>query len=286
VRAADGTRVDPVKDDPVAWFLADKGEIGTAFLYRSTATLARVARVLDRTEDADRYTEIAERVRGAWRTEFLAPDGRTAGDTQAGYVRALSLDLVPGALREAAAARLVELIRAAGTHLGTGFLATGDLLPVLADTGHSDVAYELLLQRTAPSWLYMLDRGATTIWEDWEGVDDTGTAHDSLNHYSKGAVVRFLHTHVLGLRQTPGSVAWESFEVAPVPHPAVPWARGTHESPQGTIAVEWRTTGDELTITVDVPPATTARVVFPDGTTVEPLPCGRFSATRRVGKAS
>jgi alpha-L-rhamnosidase len=201
-------------------------------------------------------------------------------------VRALSLGLVPDELREAAAARLVELIRAAGTHLTTGFLSTGDLLPVLADSGHVDVAYELLLQRTAPSWLYMLDRGATTIWEDWEGIDDNGTAHDSLNHYSKGAVIRFLHTHTLGLRQTPGSIAWESFEVAPVPHPSVPWARGTHESPQGTIAVEWRTTGDILTITVDVPPATTARIVFPDGTVEGPVAPGRFSATGRVGKVS
>ncbi|WP_033283514.1 family 78 glycoside hydrolase catalytic domain [Streptomyces sp. NRRL F-525] len=283
-KAADGTPIDPVKDNPVAWFTADKGEIGTAFLYRSTATLARVARVLDRAEDAARYTVLAERIRDAWRTEFLSADGRTTGDTQAAYVRALSLGLVPGALREAAAARLVELIRAAGTHLGTGFLATGDLLPVLADAGHADVAYELLLQRTAPSWRYMLDRGATTVWEDWEGVDDTGTAHESLNHYSKGAVIRFLHTHTLGLRQTSGSIAWESFEVAPVPHPCVPWARGTHESPQGTIAVEWRTVGDELIVTVDVPPATTARVVFPDGTTVQHLPAGTFSATRRVGK--
>ncbi|MFF7982625.1 family 78 glycoside hydrolase catalytic domain [Streptomyces sp. NPDC007901] len=284
-KAADGTSIDPVKDNPVAWFTADKGEVGTAFLYRSTSTLARVARVLDRTEDVDRYAVLAERVRDAWRTEFLSPDGRTSGDTQAGYVRALSLGLVPGELREAAAARLVELIRAVGTHLGTGFLATGDLLPVLADTGHAEVAYELLLQRTPPSWLYMLDRGATTIWEEWEGVDATGAAHESLNHYSKGAVVRFLHTHTLGLRQTPGSIAWESFEVAPVPHPSVPWARGTHESPQGTIAVEWRTVGAELTVTVDVPPATTARVVFPDGTTVEHLPPGTFSTTRRVEKA-
>ena len=282
-KAADGTRIDPVQADPVAWFMADKGEVGTAFLYRSTSTLARVARVLGHSEDAARYTELAERVRDAWRTEFLTPEGRTAGDTQAAYVRALSLGLVPEELRPAAAARLVELIRAAGTHLGTGFLATGDLLPVLADTGHADVAYELLFRRTAPSWLYMLDRGATTIWEDWEGVDDKGDAHDSLNHYSKGAVIRFLHTHTLGLRQAPGSVAWESFEVVPVPHPSLSWARGTHESPQGTIAVEWRTTGDELTLTVDVPPATTARVVFPDGTTETATP-GTFRATRRMPK--
>ncbi|QLH19526.1 family 78 glycoside hydrolase catalytic domain [Streptomyces sp. Rer75] len=282
-KAADGTRIDPIKTNPIAWFMADKGEIGTAFLYRSTATLAGAARVLGRTEDAARYTEAAERIRDAWRTEFLTPDGRTTGDTQAGYVRALALGLVPDELREAAATRLVELIRGADTHLGTGFLATGDLLPVLADTGHADVAYELLFRRTAPSWLYMLDRGATTIWEDWEGIDENGTAHDSLNHYSKGAVVRFLHTHTLGLRQAPGSAAWESFEVAPVPHRPLTWARGTHESPQGTIAVEWRMTGDELTITVEVPRASTARVVFPDGT-IEAVTFGTFSATRRMAK--
>ncbi|WSQ13744.1 glycoside hydrolase family 78 protein [Streptomyces sp. NBC_01231] len=281
-KATDGTRIDPVQTDPIAWFMADKGEVGTAFLYRSTSTLADIARVLGRTEDASRWTETAERVRDAWRTEFLTPDGRTTGDTQAAYVRALSLGLVPDELRAAAAARLVELIRAAGTHLGTGFLSTGDLLHVLADTDHADLAYELLFRRSAPSWLYMLDRGATTIWEDWEGVDENGDAHDSLNHYSKGAVIRFLHTHTLGLRQTPGSVAWESFEVAPVPHPSLRWARGTHESPQGTIAVEWRTTGAELTITVDVPPATTARLVFPDGTT-ETATAGTFRATRRMG---
>ncbi|WP_328767116.1 family 78 glycoside hydrolase catalytic domain [Streptomyces sp. NBC_00286] len=284
-KAADGTRIDPVQSDPVAWFMADKGEVGTAFLYRSTSTLARIARVLGHTEDAARYAETAERVRDAWRTEFLTPEGHTTGDTQAAYVRALSLGLVPDELRAAAAARLVELIRAADTHLGTGFLATGDLLPVLAVTGHADIAYKLLFRRTAPSWLYMLDRGATTIWEDWEGIDENGDAHDSLNHYSKGAVIRFLHTHTLGLRQAPGSVAWESIEVAPVPHPSLTWARGTHESPQGTITVEWRTTGDELTLTVDVPPATTARIVFPDGTT-ETATAGTFRATRPMTKGS
>ncbi|MGW1617976.1 alpha-L-rhamnosidase C-terminal domain-containing protein [Streptomyces sp. NPDC002172] len=100
-----------------------------------------------------------------------------------------------------------------------------------------------------------------------------------------GAVVRFLHTHALGLRQAPGSVAWESFEVAPVPHPSLSWARGTHESPQGTIAVEWRLTDDHLTITVEAPPATTGRVVFPDGTATT-VPPGVFSTTRPRGKGT
>ncbi|MFC7328683.1 family 78 glycoside hydrolase catalytic domain [Marinactinospora rubrisoli] len=265
-RAADGTLIDPVQNDPMAWYTADKGEVGTAYLFRSAHTLAAIARVLGRAADAERYAALAERVRAAWRREFLDADGRVSAGTQAGYVRALAFGLVPDRLRARAAGHLVALIEEAGGHLGTGFLSTADLLPVLADTGHADVAYALLFQRTSPSWLGMLDRGATTIWEDWDGVDADGTATASLNHYSKGAVVRFLHTHTLGLRQSPGSVAWESFVVAPVLTPSITWARGTFDGPQGTIAVDWRVADGELAISVDVPACSTAEIRFPDGT--------------------
>ncbi|MFF7656251.1 family 78 glycoside hydrolase catalytic domain [Streptomyces sp. NPDC007983] len=277
-RAEDGSLLEPAQGDPDAWMKSDKGEVGTAFLYRSTATLARIARVLGREAEAARYTRLAERIKEAWRTEFLDDTGRTTVDTQASYVRALAYGLAPEKLRDAVAARLVELIRGAGTHLGTGFLSTADLLPVLADTGHTDLAYRVLLQRTSPSWLGMLDRGATTIWEDWDGVDENGVAHDSLNHYSKGAVIRFLHTYTLGLRQAENSVAWERFVVAPVPHASVDWARGTFDSPRGSIAVEWHAEGDALYITVDVPPTCTATVVLPDGKELTVGP-GRFQSS-------
>ncbi|MFI9486631.1 family 78 glycoside hydrolase catalytic domain [Promicromonospora sp. NPDC052451] len=251
-RGPDGERRDPVKVNPAAWFMADKGEVGTAYLYRSTTTLAQIARVLGFEDDAARYAEAGRRVLDAWRTEFLGPDGRTVADTQAAYVRALSFGLVPDELRAAAAERLVELVAEAGGHLATGFLSTGDLLPVLVDAGRTDVAYGLLFRTTPPSWLAMVAKGATTIWEDWEGIDDQGEAHESLNHYSKGAVVRFLHSHTLGLRQDRGSVAWEAFTVAPVPGPLT-WAEGTHESPQGTIVVRWDRTADGLRAQVTVP---------------------------------
>lgn len=275
-------RTDPPLSEPAgreAWLKADKGEVGTAYLYRSSATLARIARILGRSEEAVHYAKVADQVRAAWRTEFLDGSGRTTGDTQAGYVRALAFGLVPEELREAVVRRLVELIRAAGNHLGTGFLSTGELLPVLADNGYAEVAYDLLFQRTPPSWLAMLDRGATTIWEDWDGIDDDGNPHESLNHYSKGAVVHFLHTHVLGLRQADPSTAWESFVVAPLPHPDIPWARGTYESPQGPIEVQWQIEGGNFQIAVDVPPGSTAEVVFPGGEQAT-LPPGHFCATR------
>lgn len=264
---ADGNPINPVQQNPMAWFMADKGEVGTAYLHRSTLTLARIARLLGNDDAYARYASLSERILQAWRTEFLRADGRTTTDTQAAYVRAIAFGLIPDELRAAAAARLVELVRSADTHLGTGFLSTGDLLPVLAENGYGDVAYELLLQRTAPSWLYMVDRGATTIWEEWEGIDDKGNAHESLNHYSKGAVIRFLHTHVLGLRQESSSVAWESFLVAPVPGGGLTWARGHHDGPQGRIEASWKLEGDDLEVTVVVPPGSSARVVFPSGRT-------------------
>ncbi|MFI7067452.1 family 78 glycoside hydrolase catalytic domain [Kribbella sp. NPDC050124] len=263
------------------WQDSDKGEVGTAYLYRSSATLARIAEILGRSSEAARYARLADQVLDAWRTEFLDVSGRTTGDTQAGYVRALAFGLVPEALREAAVERLVELIRVAGNHLGTGFLSTGELLPVLADNGYPGIAYELLFQRTPPSWLAMQDRGATTIWENWDGIDEDGIAHDSLNHYSKGAVVHFLHTHVLGLRQADGSIGWESFVVSPIPHPEIRWARGTFESPQGTIEISWQQADGELRIEVDVPPGSTADVIFRDGETV-PLSPGRSGMIRSV----
>ncbi|MGR7000555.1 alpha-L-rhamnosidase-related protein [Yinghuangia aomiensis] len=162
--------------------------------------LSRISTLTGHPGDAERFARLADGALRAWRAEYLAADGTMSPDTQATYVRALAFGLVPDELRDAAVDRLVALIREAGTHVGTGFLATPYLLPVLADTGHLDLAFDLLFRDTEPSWLTMIDRGATTIWEEWHGIDAEGKAHASLNHYSKGAVISFLHTHVAGIR--------------------------------------------------------------------------------------
>jgi alpha-L-rhamnosidase len=179
-------------------------------------------------------------------------------------VRALAFGLVPDELRRPTADRLVELIRSAGTHLGTGFLATPHLLPVLADHGHAGVAYELLLQDTSPSWLSMLDRGATTMWEWWDGVDADGRPHDSLNHYAKGAVIGFLHRHTAGIRLG-DDPAYRSFRIEPVPGGGLASASAAHESPYGRIESAWTLVDGVLRLDVLVPPGTSAEVVLPGG---------------------
>jgi alpha-L-rhamnosidase len=262
-----------------ALLAADHGDVGTAYLYRSATQLAAMAEVLGMPEDAARYSTVARQVRDAWRTEFLLPGGRTDADSQASYVRAIGFGLMPAELVPAAAARLVALIAGADGRLGTGFLSTGMLLPVLADTGHSDVAYSLLTRTGTPSWLEMLERGATTFWEEWEGVDEHGVAHASLNHYSKGAVVGFLYSHVAGLRQDPGSAGWQHFTVAPLIGGGLTHASATLHTARGPISASWRREGDQLTVTVSVPEGAPATARLPGGETTV-LPAGATTTLR------
>jgi alpha-L-rhamnosidase len=144
-----------------------------------------------------------------------------------------------------------------------GRLATPFLLPALADHGHVDVADDLLFQDTEPSWLYMIDRGATTIWEDWDGLLPDGTAKHSLNHYSKGGVISFLHRYVAGLQLVePG---YGRIRIAPQPGHGITHASTYHESPHGRIDVAWELAGRRGTLTTTVPDGIVAEIVLPDG---------------------
>ena len=263
---------ESLDDTAMAALMADHGPVATAYLYRSASELAEVAGVLGHHDDAVRYGALAADVLAAWRTEFLAPDGSITPHTQAGYVRALAFGLLPEAVRPAAVERLVALIRTAGCRLTTGFLSTPFLLPVLADHGHLDLAYDLLQQPDVPGWVVMVDRGATTVWEEWEGVDADGRPHASLNHYSKGAVITFLHEYVAGLR--PLAPGWRHHEIRPQPGGGLTWARAHHDSPYGRIVSSWTLTDDAFDIDVVVPPGTACRLVLPDGS-VEDISPGR-----------
>ncbi len=252
--------------DPAAVFARimtmDHGPTATAFLYRSASELARMTAVMGDMGAGTEYARIAALVREAWCTEFVDTEGRVQPHTQANLVRALAFDLLPVQHRQRAADDLVALVRLADNHLGTGFLATPFLLPVLADHGHLNVAYDLLFQNTPPSWLHMVDKNATTMWENWDGLDNKGEG--SLNHYSKGSVASFLHRYVAGLQIVePG---YRRFRVAPRPGAGITAAGTWHASPFGRISVAWRVEGDHATVEITVPAGTQADVELPDGT--------------------
>jgi len=252
--------VDPT---PILSGQVDVAEIATAYLFRSLRLFAEIADLLDRQDDAAWASSTASDVRQAWRLEFIDADQRVTRDTQANLVRALAFGLVDDAERDGVVSQLVDRIREAGTTLGTGFLATPFLLPVLADHGQVDLAYELLFQNKEPSWLYMIEAGATTIWEHWGGLNDSGQG--SLNHYSKGAVISFLHRYVAGLRPINGEPAYRRFEIRPVPGGDITHAQARLVTPYGVASSSWQREGSSIAIDVEVPPGTEATVTPPGG---------------------
>ncbi|MFJ5958837.1 family 78 glycoside hydrolase catalytic domain [Paenarthrobacter sp. NPDC092416] len=255
----------PPNPDPAR----DHGIVATAYLYRSASLLARTAAVLGDEQNAARYESFAANVRHGWQTEYLGSEGRLREESQGHYVRALAFGLVPEGLTQQTAARLVELIRLNGNRLGTGFLATGMLLPTLADHGYLDVAFELLLSTGAPSWLGMLDAGATTMWEWWDGVTTTG-ARGSLNHYSKGAVGSFLYTHLAGIRLPANpddqQAAYRTVTIAPQPGGGITSASAAVKTAHGLISTDWTVERGKFTLHVDIPDGVRATVELPDGT--------------------
>ncbi|MEU6349039.1 alpha-L-rhamnosidase [Streptomyces sp. NPDC047072] len=240
-----------------------KDVIATAYFAHSADLAARMAEVLG--EDTAPWRDLFARIRTAFQNAYVGADGRVKGDTQTAYVLALSMDLLPDTARKPAADRLVELIEARDDHLSTGFLGTPRLLPVLTETGHTDLAYRLIQQRSYPSWGYQIDRGATTMWERWDSIKPDGTFQDtimnSFNHYAYGSVGEWMYTNIAGIAA--GRPGYREIVVRPRPGGAVTQARATFTSPYGPVATRWRLRGDRFTLTCAIPPNTTAEVWIP-----------------------
>lgn len=246
--------------------------IGTAYFASSTRLVARMAEATGRTAEAAQYHQLADDITTAFRAAYVRDEGRIHGDSQTAYVLGLSMDLVPEHLRANAAARLVELIEARGGHLSTGFLGARDLMPVLTEAGYTDVAYGLLNERDFPSWRYMIERGATTMWEHWGSIKPDGSFQDpamnSFNHYAYGAVGEWLYRYIAGIEIDESRPGYRHSIIQPHPGGGLTSARSTYESDYGTVASGWRIDGDRLLVDVTVPANTTATLHLPARTSV------------------
>ncbi len=233
-------------------------EVATAYFFRSASILAKIAAILQRHDDAKAFEALAANVKRAYLLN-CTKDGKIASDRQCEYVRPIAFGLLEGEQAQTAADALNALVIRNGYHLNTGFLSTPDLCAVLADHGHADTAFRLLLQDTCPSWLYAVRQGATTVWETWDGVRADGTVHDSFNHYSYGAIAGWLIGGVCGIRPSD-----EGLSIRPHPSRALRFAEAEWRAPYGTVKSAWRYEGDRIRYELTVP--VEAAILLPDGT--------------------
>jgi len=242
-----------------------KDLIATAYFAWVVHLMAELARALGRADDAERYDDLFDRIRDAFNRKYVLDDGRTTADTQTSYVLALGMGLLPEEHRAAAVRRLAEDIEQRGRHLSTGFLGTSLIMPLLSSVGLTDVAYRLLHQDTCPSWMYQIRRGATTIWERWDGIREDGTFQtptmNSYNHYAFGAVAQWLFGYVAGIR--PLEPGFRCVLIAPEPGGELTWVRASYHSVRGRIACRWRKRDDSLDVAAEIPPNVEAIVELP-----------------------
>ncbi len=231
-------------------------------LYAETARIvSRLAGLLGLTEDEARYRDLAASIAAAYREKGLGagPD-KYNSLTQAGLAAALALDLVPEAELTAAVRTLAGKVAGPeGPRLETGIFGTKYLLEVLSRHGRADLAYALVDRTSFPGWGYMLEHGATTLWEHWEFSDNTF----SHNHPMFGSVSEWLFAWVAGIQPDPAAVGYDRIVFRPQPAGSLTWARASLRTARGDAASAWRIENGRFLLSVTVPANATAVVFVP-----------------------
>ena len=265
---------------PFADWLAPEGVtpvdlIATAYWAYDVSLMKQMAHAAGKTAEEKKYGQLFAKIKAAFNQAYVKADGYVGGvppppvfasgtetklddkpvETQTGYVLALEMDLLPDSLRPAAAQRLVDRLAKNQWRLGTGFLGTPFLLGVLADTGHADVAYRLLLNTEYPSWGYLVEHGATTMWERWNGDQkrDDPTMN-SYNHYAYGAVGDWIYRYAAGIDADPDDPGYHTVWLHPTFGPRLGSLDFSYESGYGTIRSSWSISAKTVTWKLTIPP--------------------------------
>ena len=225
--------------------------IAAAYTARSTELFVSISDALGK--KSERYREFLEHCKKDIAHRF-SPD--KVPETQTYYALRLNFGLYKGDdERKALVKKLCEMIKSLGTRLSTGFVGTPCLLSALSDNGYADVAYSLLLRKEYPSWLYPISRGATTMWEHWDGIKENGefwgADMNSFNHYAYGAVGEWMYTVMAGI--SPASAGFEKTDFRPVVDARIAHVKASVKTRFGTLASEWKTDGKKTEFKFTVP---------------------------------
>ncbi len=234
-------------------------EVCTAYLHYTMSCMMEIAHALGEKKDEARYESYAEGAKKAYDWLYLR-NGSIDTDRQAKLVRPLALGLLDGEKKINVQKRLAEAVERRKYRIGTGFLSTPFILPVLTEMGRSDLAYKMLENEEAPGWLYEVKQGATTMWEDWEASE-----FSSLNHYAQGAVCQWLFDTVGGIRPA----GERHFIIEPVPGGSLTFADVSYQSIYGKVSSRWEKTEEGIRYHIEVPSNVTAEIRLPVGQTAD-----------------
>jgi alpha-L-rhamnosidase len=239
--------------------------MATCYFYHCLKLMTRYATLLGKPDDAQRFAALAEQLKSAMNEKLYHRDqGFYDHGSQTSCLLPLAFDLVPAQERPRVFGHLAkEITESTQGHVGMGLVGGQWLNRVLTDGGRPDIAFRLATNTTYPSLGYMAERGATTIWELWNG-DTAGPEMNSDNHVMLvGDLVIWLYECLAGIRADPAEPGFKHILMQPHPVGDLKFVRASHRSPYGLIRSEWRREGDKFKWQISVPPNTTATVSIP-----------------------
>ena len=245
--------------------VTSKKLIAQAFYCYSTQLLIKSAKVLGYTDDVKKYKELYAKLVKAFNDEFVSKNGMLVSDSQTAYVLALQFGLLSKENSRIATERLVNNINDYG-HLTTGFLGKPLLCHVLSDNGKNEEAIKLLLRTEYPSWLYPVTKGATTIWERWNGIKPDGSfqypSMNSFNHYAYGAIGEWMYANLMGLKVNENFPGFKRYKIQPLFDKNFDFVKGSFDSNYGKIQIAWTRKNGKLHLSLDIPANTSSDIVL------------------------
>ncbi|AWW30564.1 alpha-rhamnosidase [Echinicola strongylocentroti] len=264
--------------------------ISTAYYYHFMEMMSEFATILDQQEDIPAYQHLKEKVHGGFKREFYQ-DGFYGDNKMTDNLLPLAFGMVPEGDRERVFDQVVETIEVKNRgHLSTGLIGTQWLMRTLSDFGRADLALKLATNTTFPSWGYMIENGATTIWELWHGNVAKPTMNSQNHTMLLGDLTVWFYEYLAGIKAGKDSPGFKTFELDPVFVEGLDRVKASFDSPYGTIGSHWERKGDQVIWKVQVPVNTTARVMLPPTATKEftlngeTLPKGEVSITLGSGE--
>lgn len=239
--------------------------IGSAYYFYSAKLLGEMAEIIGKTEDANEYRRLAEQIAESFHNEYWDEEKMNyPGGTQTANLLPLAFGLTPDELEDQVVENLIRNVREKDGHPTTGFLGTGYILPMLSKYGHHDVAYEMMNKTDYPSWGYMVQQGATTIWELWNSDTERPEGMNSRNHFALGCVGEWIWNTLAGINISDEQPGFRQVIISPKPSGDLKWAKAEYETNYGLLAVDWKQEEGTFTLNLTVPPNTTAVVELPD----------------------
>ena len=237
---------------------------GTAAHYRIHQQLADICARLGEEEKSAYYRQRSEEIAERFNTEFLDAESLSYHGTnptdyrQSTNATALYYGLVPDSLREAVGEELVKQIHRNDDHLATGFLGIQSLMGWLPEK-EPELTYKMVVQPTYPSWGYMVEKKATSMWESWDG-------YDSQNHLPFCMVSEYFYKHLAGIQYDESCPGFKHFFIRPSFISSLSYVRCHYNSMCGRIESNWTRTEKGVELEILVPANTTATVCLPDKT--------------------